>query len=430
MNAKTDNWIENNKSQMISDLQQLISFRSIEAPAEENKPFGHIVDDCLQTALSKADNLGLKGRSLEGYCGIIDEGSGPETLGILCHIDVVPEGDGWIYPPYAAEIHNDRIYGRGAIDDKGPAIAAMYALAAVKNSGYKFKRAVRIILGCNEETGMQCVKHYLQKEKAPTITFTPDGRFPLSNSEKSILVVKYQKKYDSNIEMNVGEAHNIIPGKAKAIAFGKEYYLEGIQAHASTPEVGKNAMQMLLCKLAEELPDGTEDAKTVKGLVKSFGMEYNGQSVGLDKTDASGNLTLNFGVMRWNKDGFTLELDLRCPTSLPLEFILGQLDAAFAEIGANREKYTYSQGYSLDDNCELCSKLLQVYKDRTGDVNAKPVKMGGGTYARYLPNAVSFGPEGWLCESDCHVANEFISIEQLLFNAKIIADAIIALACE
>ena len=426
----TDKWIEDNKLNMIEDLQKLISFRSIEAPPAENKPFGQIVDDCLMTAVSEAEKLGLKGRSLDGYCGIIDEGNAEESLGILCHLDVVPEGDGWIYPPYAAEIHDGRIYGRGAIDDKGPAIAAMYALAAVKNSGYSFKRRVRIILGCNEETGMKCVEHYLEKEKAPTLTFTPDGCFPLSNSEKSILVVSYGKKYASSIEMNVGEAHNIVPGKAKAAAFGKEYICEGIQAHASTPDVGRNAMQMLLCKLAEELPDGSEDAATVKGIVKNFGMEYNGQSVGLDKEDASGNLTLNFGVMRWNKEGFTLELDLRCPTSLPKEYILGQLDAAFAEIGAERIKYNYSQGFSLDDNCELCSKLLKVYKDRTGDVDAKPVKMGGGTYARHLPNAVSFGPEGWLCEADCHVANEFISIEQLLFDAKIIADAIIALACE
>ena len=440
MSSQTDKWIDGNKFNMIRDLQQLISFRSVEAAPEEGKPFGKTVYDCLNTALAQAAALGLEGRSLDGYCGIIDVGDAFENLGILCHLDVVPEGDGWIYPPFVGELHNRRVYGRGAIDDKGPAIAALYALAAVKASGYGFRRKVRIILGCNEETGMKCIEHFLQKENAPTMTFTPDGFFPLSNSEKSIMTVNYRKNYNSNIEMNVGEAHNIVPGKAKAVAFGTEYYCEGVQAHASTPEAGKNAIQMMFCKLAEycseearenaEKPISGEDARVIKGLVKNFGMEYDGKSIGIDKQDASGRQTLNFGMIRWNSKGFELTLDLRCPTSIAREFILDKLDAAFAEIGAERTACSYSQGYSLDDNCELVSKLMEVYRNRTGDVDAQPKKMGGGTYARHLPNAVSFGPEGWLCESDCHVANEFISIEQLLFNAKIIADAIIALACD
>jgi len=429
MDARIDKWVDENLENMLSDLKVLVGFRSVEGEALPGKPFGNTVAACLDSALLISKKLGLSGKNLDGYCGIIDDGNGEETLGILCHLDIVPEGDGWEYPPYEGRIVDNKMYGRGTIDDKGPAIAAMYALAAVKNAGYKFNRSVRIILGCNEETGMKCVDYYCKHEKAPTMTFTPDGTFPLSNSEKSIMRVSYQKQYASSIKMNVGEAPNIVPGKAIANVNGKEYFCEGKQTHASIPQTGKNAIQMMFNLLNGENLNG-EDKTVISGLCDIFKMEYNGESIGIDKTDASGRQTLNIGIVNWDENGFKITLDLRCPTSVPKEEIKERLDAAFAKIGAVCSDFDYSQGYSLSDDSVLVKSLLKVYKERTGDLNAKPQKMGGGTYARHLPNAVSFGPEGWLCDSECHVANEFIRVDQLLFDTKIIADAIIALACK
>lgn len=429
MSKKTDKWIIEHQNEMVEDLQSLVKIRSLEAKGCKGKPFGKEVDKALQTALAIGNKLEIPAKNLDGYCGILDAGKGRQTMGILCHLDIVPEGDGWKYPPYAAEIHSGKMFGRGTLDDKGPAVAAMYALKSVIESGYKFNKKVRIILGCNEETGMKCIEYYSEHEKNPSFTITPDGTFPLSNSEKNIMRVSYKKSFKSAVSMNVGDAPNIVPGKAVAVVGGIEYKTKGVQTHASLPETGKNAMQMMFRKLNGLKLAGT-DGEVLKFFAQNFGMEYNGQSIGLDITDASGRQTVNFGMIRWNEKGFTVTLDLRCPASVPEKKIIGILDETFAKIGAKRGDYEFSKGYNIPDDAPLVKTLMGVYRKKTGDKTSKPVKMGGGTYARHLPNAVSFGPEGYMCGSECHVANEYIGIDQLIFNAQILADAIIALACE
>ena len=432
MNKPTDNYIDAHKDEMIEDLRGILRIRSLENLEESapGAPFGSEVDKCLNTALKTAEKLGFKASSLDGYCGIIDEGQGEELFGVLCHIDVVPEGEGWIYPPYAAEIHDGKIYARGALDDKGPAIAAMYALKAVKESGYEFRRRVRIILGANEETGMKCLKYYKEHAEIPTLSISPDAEFPVTNSEKSIMHATYKKAYKSGLKMKIGDAANIVPGKAKAEACGKTYACEGFQTHASIPETGKNAMQMLLLELAKAGIEG-EDGRIIGILADGFKMDMHGESLGLDFTDDSGRLTLNPGVLKWDENGFELTLDLRIPNSLEEAAVNKALDALFDKIGGvEKIYYSYSKGFYMPEDTELVSKLMDAYIARTGDTEAKPMRIGGGTYARYLPNAVSFGPDGYMCGSSCHVANEFMGVDQLVFNAKLLADAIISLACK
>ncbi len=433
MSAFTDKWIEDHKEELIEDLRGALRFRTLEGEAAPGAPFGQPVKDCLDYTLGKAAALGLKTRDLDGYCGIIDAGEGEEMLGILAHLDVVPEGTGWDHDPYGAEIADGRIYGRGSLDDKGPAYASIYALKAVLASGVPFKRSVRIILGCNEETNMGCISHYKEVERIPDLSFSPDGEFPITNSEKSILHCTYKAEFDSQIEMSVGEAANVVPGEASCTITdgGLQVAIKqvGKIAHASLPWEGENALQKLFLELKDEYLEGM-DRIAVDTLCDAFKMEYYGQSLGLDKADESGKLTLNVGVMRWNSKGFELTLDLRCPVSLPECYIQERLELALAPIGGKIVSWKYKPGYSIPDDSEIVTKLLKVYKDRTGQTDAKPKRIGGGTYSRELPNAVSFGPEGYMCEASCHVANEFIGIDQLVMNAKMIADAITALACE
>ncbi len=433
MSAFTDKWIEDHKEELIEDLRGALRFRTLEGEAVPGAPFGQPVKDCLDYTLGKATALGLKTRDLDGYCGIIDAGEGDEMLGILAHLDVVPEGTGWDHDPYGAEIADGRIYGRGSLDDKGPAYASIYALKAVLASGIPFRRSVRIILGCNEETNMGCISHYKEVERIPDLSFSPDGEFPITNSEKSILHCTYKAEFDSKIEMSVGEAANVVPGEASCTITdgGLQVAIKqvGKIAHASLPWEGENALQKLFLELKDEYLEGM-DRIAVDTLCDAFKMEYYGQSLGLDKADESGRLTLNVGVMRWNSKGFELTLDLRCPVSLPECYIQERLELALAPIGGKIVSWKYKPGYSIPDDSEIVTKLLKVYKDRTGQTDAKPKRIGGGTYSRELPNAVSFGPEGYMCEASCHVANEFIGIDQLVMNAKMIADAITALACE
>ncbi|MBR6007283.1 MAG: Sapep family Mn(2+)-dependent dipeptidase, partial [Clostridia bacterium] len=187
MNRTVEAFIDSKKDDIVRSVQESIRFPSVEAePAGEGAPFGLAVKGALEHALGLGKSLGFITENLDGYAGCIDYGEGEEMLGIVCHVDVVPEGEGWIHPPYAAEIADGKIYGRGTMDDKGPAICAIYALAAIKAAGLPMKRRVRIILGTNEETGWGCMNHYKKVAEIPTMSISPDAEYTLVNSEKGI----------------------------------------------------------------------------------------------------------------------------------------------------------------------------------------------------------------------------------------------------
>ena len=211
---------------------------------------------------------------------------------------------------------------------------------------------------------------------------------------------------------------------------GKEYRTEGIQTHASTPWEGENAAQKMIKLLAGLEGLSEEDARVLAVLDKHLGEGYHGEGFGLYYEDQTGKQTLNLGLVNWDHNGFEITLDLRCPSAVRPETVKEKLSDAFAECGAELDWFNFSEGYYLSDESEVVSKLMKVYQNRTGDMTSKPIVMGGGTYARHMPNTVSFGPEGYMDVCSCHIPNEYITLEQLKFNCKMIADAIIALACE
>ena len=161
MSIYTDNWIDQRRDQIVESLRNIVRFRTTEGPAEDGAPFGPEVKKCLGETLRTASDLGLKTRDLDGYCGTVDAEGGREMLGILAHLDVVPEGTGWSCDPYGAEIIDGKVYGRGTLDDKGPAIAALYAIRSVIDLGIPLKKGVRLILGSDEECGSSDLKYFL-----------------------------------------------------------------------------------------------------------------------------------------------------------------------------------------------------------------------------------------------------------------------------
>lgn len=454
MSVKTDQWIDEHFEDLLEQTRAIVRIPSVQGPAIEaapmkppvqpgfpptpaipSSPYGKEVRQAEDYMLKVAGMYhGFETHENEGlYCYVDagkEEGVEKEMLGIVCHLDVVPEGTGWDHPAFSSDLVGDKIIGRGTVDDKGPAMAALHALKAVRDCGYKFKRQVRLIYGLNEETGMRCIDEYCKAERIPDIAFTPDGSYPVCNSEFGICHAVFKKEYKSGIVFKSGVAANVVPPEAVATVNGKEYKTTGVQTHASTPWEGENAAQKMI-KLLAGLKDLNEaDAAVLKVLDAHLGEGYNGEGFDLFYEDATGKQTLNLGLVDWNEDGFRITLDLRCPSAVKEETVKEKLCKAFDECGAVLESFNFSEGYYLSEDSEVVSKLMKVYQDRTGDKDSKPIVMGGGTYARHLPNCVSFGPEGYMDVCTCHIPNEYISFDQLKFTCKMLADAIIALACE
>ncbi len=457
MNPRVDKWIDEHEEELIASLRKCLSFRTVKDPgtAAPGAPFGRDIAECLEDALSHARALGFEAKNLDGYCGYIEFGEGEEQLGVLCHLDVVPEGTGWKHPPYAGETHDGMLYGRGVMDDKGPAFAALYAMAAIKSLGLPMKRRVRLILGCDEESGMECLNHYNKVEKAPDMAFSPDAEYPVVNSEKMIYRGEFIKEYASGIRLRAGTVPNAVPGEAEAElklplnrilpiveAFmeksefacaaeateeGCRIKVTGVAAHASLPELGKNAFLALIA-LLDKLPLGGEDAATVSALASALRFDLHGEALGLDMEDASGRLTLNPGVVEWDETGVKrLTVDIRAPISSDGNEIKRKLAEGFASAGLVETVARWSEGYYIPPESELVKSLLDVYAARSGK-RLPPLAIGGGTYARHLKNAVAFGIERPGELASIHMANECMSVAHLVEDTKMIADAILALA--
>ena len=441
------NWIEQTLPAQIEDLKALVRIPSVSRgdPAEEGKPFGKTVYEALQAALAIARRLGLKAWDVDGYCGVVEYGEGEEVLGILAHLDVVPEGEGWSVPPYSATEKDGRIIGRGTLDDKSPALSAIYALAAAKECGLEMKRRVRVILGCDEEIGSLGVEHYLKVEGQPTLAFTPDAEYPVVNSEMGIMHTTYEKHYPSQLRIDCGTAANVIPGVIRAelpvkavpvhapagytVTYDENRItVEGRGGHASMPEFAKNALQALMKILTvQPLPDA--DKETVRALYALWQFDMHGESLGIDVTDESGRTTYSPDVIRFDETGVRFIADCRHPFTAKAEDLLQKWDDAYGKAGFARTDTVIKPGHFIPADSELVSTLMNIYNELNGS-DSKPLSMGGGTYAREMENAVAFGIVREGEESMCHMPDESISIEDIRFNTMCMAEAIRRLAAK
>ncbi|MEL7607902.1 MAG: Sapep family Mn(2+)-dependent dipeptidase [Bacillota bacterium] len=456
MNTAVDSIICGLTDEIVSDVRQTIRFRSVRGPAAgRGAPFGEEIKQCLDYVLNLAKTMGFAVKNLDGYAGVIDYDCGcDETFGVLCHLDVVPAGSGWIHDPFAAQMGGKRIYGRGALDNKGPALSSLYALHSVKRAGVPLRRNVRIILGCDEETGWQCMEHYRSVEPLPDLAISPDAKYPLIWSEKNVLQASYAKKFSSRITADAGTMPNVVPGEARcriplapesvcaaasaveaetgctvllnAEGVGARILVRGASAHASRPEQGNNAAAALLSLLAR-LPLGS-DSDMANALAERFCDDLNGQWIGIDHADETGRTSMNLGILRWNEAGIErLTVDTRFPFSLSIDMAQKALEEALLPLGF-LPLGTYQKAiHIVPRESELVTTLLDVYERRAG-ARLEPIADGSITYARTIPNAVAFGC-GRPGRGECiHMPEEHITVEDLMFNTHMLADAILALA--
>ena len=454
MDAKLNAIIESMHDEMIDTLQKWIRVPSVKGEAAPGAPFGKEVRSMLDMALADCEQMGFKTQNFDGYIAHADlgEGSDEDALAILAHLDVVPEGDGWKYPPYGAVIENGRMYGRGTSDDKGPAVAALYAMKAVKDAGIPLRRKVRLILGCDEESGWEDIAHYNKVATMPRMGFSPDASYPIINIEKGICRLELHGVLSNEglqvIAFNNGERPNVIPGRASALVVGDaatvaqteaaakkldipaevqltdkgvSITVTGISGHAAYPETARNANGEMLLLLRELGVQGD-----LCLLADKIGLDYKGEGLEISVSDGiSGYLTCNLGIIRAGEGGVYATLDIRYPVMTNPDMIIKNVSASLP--GMRVDAMEVKEPHHVPAGSELVQKLLDAYHEVTG-YERKCLYTGGGTYARSLQEGVAFGASFPQDEDLAHQANEYADIEGLYKNIKIFALAIVKLA--
>lgn len=409
------------------NIMKLCAIPSVQAPALPNMPFGKDVYDALEFTLSLASEMGFETVNYDGYVGeVIWRGKSEEqTMGILCHLDVVKAGrlEDWKYPPFTPTEEDGKIYARGTLDDKGPTICVLYMMKELKEEGFVPKHTVKLILGCNEESGWQCMAHYAKVAKMPDYGFSPDGNFPVLYAEKGIFHPQFHFECDKNIIVSGGEMPNMVCDYAYAIApineelikkhglavNGEKIESYGVSAHGSTPDKGKNAIYPLLKYLAD------------MGLVKSYVHEALFEDCyGLKQAnDETGYLTMSPNVISAKDGKMDIIVDFRYPSTLPPTFIEeGSAKIAPYTLIGNHQKPLFNSKDSF-----LIKTLLKVYNEETNS-NLQPMAIGGGTYARALPIGAAFGPEFPGEDAPVHEPNEYITVKNIEKMSRIYKRAI------
>lgn len=451
---------------IIRAVQDIVKIKSVEGPALPGAPFGEGVKNALAYALDLASSFGFNVKNIDGYMGYAEYGDGHEVVGVLGHLDVVPEGSGWTHLPYESQIVDNRIYGRGAIDDKGPIIAALFALKAIKDMGLPLSKRVRIMFGTDEESGWLDIEHYLKNDNPPDIGFTPDGMFPVINAEKGSLnieftkdIVRKSKGMISLKSMEGGDAVNVVPDlctcelRLKDMAKmmmkdtlglycqtncinmslqenGDESVItsKGLPSHSSTPEMGKNAITQLLVFISQFNLGQNDVSDFIKFLSRYIGNETNGKSLGIDfRDDVSGELTLNLGRLSIDEDKASAVINIRYPVGSKYEDILEKIVRIAEDKKVQVSVLSHREPLFIDSSDKLITTLMKSYSSVTGN-EAFPVSIGGQTYAKAFENMAAFGPVFPGEEERAHMADEFIDLENLIKCAKIYGAAIYELA--
>lgn len=448
-----EEFIKANEDELVKAVCDIIKIKSVKEEQKEGMPFGEGPAKALQYALQLAESFGLKTKNLDNYAGWTEIGTGDEIVGVLVHLDVVPEGSGWSHSPYGGEIFDGKIYGRGAIDNKGPAMTALFALKTLKDAGTVLNKRVRVIFGTDEESDFECMKYYKAHDEPITMGFSPDAAYPIINGEKGILTFSFttvfeNKKNGSGIKLlslKGGTRPNMVPDYAEAEVLGdiddvkdavnaigdeiggnfdviqegdkitiKSY---GISAHASTPEKGKNAV-MLLVRLLANINAGGPKASFIRFLDDKLGLETTGAGLGVDfKDEVSGPLTLNVGIADIGEKEGTVTVNIRYPIEYTGNEVICKIREHTPEHIQIVDIHNKEPHYVPEDNI-LIQKLKKAYEKVTGE-KSYCFTIGGGTYARMFDNCVAFGPSFPDDEDLAHQKDEYIKIDNLFKNLRI-----------
>lgn len=455
---RAQEWINAHRDWLIERTRDLLRIPSVEGEPQPNAPFGAEVRRALDFMLSFAEEHGMRVKDVDGYAGHAEFGEGVPMVMSLGHLDVVPVGDGWKHPPFGAEIDDGYIYARGAADDKGPTMASFAAALALKETGAYLPTRVRLVFGCNEESGFKCVKRYFETEEAPTYGIAPDSDWPCIHAEKGIANLHIEAPLPNGAltvtRVEGGSRPNIVIDKCEAVAVVSQEYRDiarerlgeywdknvefrmdergnvslvawGKAAHGAMPFSGDSAYVRLWRALVDAAPPEESEA------FQWFLMLGHPSGVGLGihgRDDVTEDLTANIGVVRTESGVLHATVNVRYPVTW-----------SGAELRERCERFleTKRQGWrlaSVDDSpglyfpvdSEPVLSVVEAYREETGDMR-EPGVMGGGTYARAVPRTVSVGG-GWEGDGPAHENDERIKVEHLVKLARIYANMLYRLA--
>lgn len=483
---KINERIDAARDEMITTLKELIAIPSVVSEPVDDMPFGENVHKAFSYMLKKAEDEGFEVCNTDNYGGhiefggqIFDEdgdvvGVSDECMGIVGHLDVVPEGNDWDHEPFGGEIEDGKLYGRGAIDDKGPVVAAFYAMKALKEAEAYPAKKVRLILGLDEETNWEGMSYYLSKVKAPDFGFTPDSEFPAIHGEMGIIIFDIAKKLkapkDKGLELRNlkgGQAPNMVPDSARAVLFdadsqsyemikaavaafrdekkesadefadgraaihckgiGKslEITVKGVSAHGSSPEDGLNAISIMMEFLGRLNFVSDDVTDFIEFYNRHIGYELDGKALGADFEDEpSGRLILNAGTIELDRKAVSLAVNIRYPVTFSAEEVYESIMPALDEYELGIVKGKDEAPIFIPADDPFIETLMDIYRQHTGDKDSRPVVSGGGTYARMFKDCVAFGGMFPGEPDTMHQKNEYIDIENFVMMTKIYADAI------
>ncbi|PCH12767.1 putative dipeptidase [Streptococcus parauberis] len=428
----------------VEAIKTIVSYPSVCNEGENGTPFGQAISDVLERTLQLCEELGFKTyKDPDGYYGYAENGQDKEMLAILCHLDVVPEGDRslWKTDPFECVEVDGHLYGRGTQDDKGPSMLALFAVKSLMDAGVTFNKRIRFIFGTDEETLWRCLNRYNEKEEQATFGFAPDSSFPLIYAEKGLLQAKLVGDGSDTLEIEAGKAYNVVPARA---SYRGEYlgqvkeelnrldfeYVEkdgkvtvyGLTQHSKDAQFGINA----LVRLAKSL-DAHVDEPVIDFLANVVDEDGRGFNIFGDVQDEpSGNLSFNAAGLTLNKDQTEVRLDIRIPVLADKDQLVQQLTAKAKEYGLTYEEFDYLAPLYVPIDSELVTTLLDVYREKTGD-QSPAVSSGGATFARTMPNCVAFGalfPDSVQTE---HQENENIVLEDAFKAMDIYAETVFRL---
>ncbi|HIW35335.1 MAG TPA: dipeptidase PepV [Candidatus Paenibacillus intestinavium] len=462
-----EQYFQDHKDAFIEHIRRLVQIRSTKGEARPQMPFGEGPARALDETLVIAQQLGLLTNNIDYYVGTISINEQETKLGILGHVDVVGEGSNWSFDPYEAIVKDGKMYGRGTSDDKGPVIAAMYALAAIKDLGIPLAYNTKLIVGTDEESGCEDIEYYFKKEQAPPYVFTPDAEFPVINIEKGAIRTAFRAQVQPTKQLprvrsiNGGYKVNVVPPEADAVIEGLTvdelaHYVQGVTAatsvqfecseqgegavaihaigeggHASTPESANNAITALLTLIAALPLSESEGHHMLKGVNSIFPHgDHGAEAAGLAMSDAeSGSLTMNFSIIAYDGQSFEGYFDSRVPLCATEENTFDVLEQKFAPYKLVLERDNFEPPHHTPADSPFVKTLLHVYEQYTG-LPGECIAIGGGTYVHDIEGGVAFGPTMSGIDTRMHSNDEFIIVDDLLLAAQIYAQVIVEICGE